>query len=158
MCEHNWLHTTYSRVCSTCGVEIKQLHVDTYNRFSAPILRGYNRCARFKLKVDKLLCFHSGPQFKDKIWNLLKQQQHIMSCPKDIRSVLRTLNTKNKHYDCCRIFSRTFTDFRVSLKYNVHDLRTKLVSKFEDIFMSWCSSPYDHFFSYDFLLREFRIF
>ena len=152
---HNWLRTRYSRVCSECGLEEAVLVVDTYNKYSAPIMRGYNRCSRFKLKIDKLLCLHSGPRADDIIWKLFEQKQTELRSPSDIRATLRKMNVRNKHYDCVRLFTHTFTNFRVTLNQNIHHTQQYLLKMFNQVYVKWCMCGVETFFSYDFLLRCF---
>ena len=53
MCEHTWLVTNYSNICSSCGLERGVLKLDTWNKYAAPLTRNYDRKSRFSVKVDK---------------------------------------------------------------------------------------------------------
>ena len=97
MCKHHFLYTEYTRVCKVCGVENSILRVDRYNVYAAPLNRGYNRKQRFKIKVDKLLGLHSGPQCLDPVWKHLDERQLTLNSPFDVRECLRSSKLKNKH-------------------------------------------------------------
>ena len=154
MCEHSWLDTGHTKVCSECGLETKVLVLNVWNKFSAPLNRQYDRVGRFKTKVDKLLGAHRGPKYTDPVWGILKQEK--MSSPGDVRRGIRKSKLKAKHYDCIRIFCDVFTTFRIG-EIDTEMTRTRLVRMFEDVHHVWLGSgeSSDGFFSYDFLLRHF---
>ena len=156
MCEHRFLETSYTRVCIKCGVEHTTLTLDKYAVHSAPLAKGYERSVRFRQKIDKLLCLQNAPPLNCPIWEYLNKQN--MTCPTDVRYALRRYTLKNKHYDCIRLFTRVFTDFRVVFKQTPPRLNEQLTSKFNNVIRLWRrynmvgTMP---FFSYDFLLRVF---
>ena len=78
MCNHQYLHTNYSRICKYCGIESIRLELDTFNPNSAPLTREYNRANRFKNKVDRLLGI-STPPARDPVWDYLETviQHHV---------------------------------------------------------------------------------
>ena len=153
MCCHDWVHESNSKICRICGIETREYGIDTYNKYSAPLFRSYDRLARFKLKVNKLLGIHAGPHFNDPIWALLEKKQ--FNTPQELRKILRMCNLKNKHYDCVRIFCTIFTRFRVTI-VDVYALREHLLYKFKNIFLPWSvQHQMKSFLSYDFLLRLF---
>ena len=154
MCTHDWLQTSYSKVCCVCGVERPVLRVDTFSLNSAPLDRGYNRRQRFKVKVDKLLGLHSGPTATDPVWTYLQSQKAILTTPASVRYVLRMSGLKNKHYDCMRIFCDAFTQF--SVQHNQLATYKYLMDMFDSLFMLWNTySDRKGFFSYAWLLRYF---
>ena len=156
MCEHRFLETSYTKVCVQCGVEHLILTLDKYAVHSAPLTKGYERSVRFRQKIDKLLCLQNAPPLKCPIWEYLSKQN--MRSPTDVRYALRRYTLKNKHYDCIRLFTRVFTDFRVVLKQTPPRLNQQLTDKFNNVIRLWRrynmvgTTP---FFSYDFLLRVF---
>jgi len=153
MCIHRWFHADSFCVCNICGLEKRILCLDRFNKYSAPLHRGYDRSGRFKVKLDKLFGLHSGPKANDPVWKHLGAVQHELHTPKHVRCKLRQFNIKNKHYDCTRIFCDTFTKFRILLP-NTLRLKETLLRKFKDIHCSWrAHTPNEAFFSYDFLLR-----
>jgi len=154
MCTHKWMYTASSRVCNRCGLEKRILCLDRFNKYSAPLHRGYDRSGRFKVKLDKLFGLHSGPKATDPVWEQLNAVQEQIDTPQQVRRKLRQFNIKNKHYDCTRIFCDTFTKFRVHV-HNALRLKETLLRKFQLIHCSWRAyTPNEAFFSYDFLLRH----
>ena len=153
MCDHAWIHTEYSKICEQCGIEQIILKVDRYNKYSAPLQRGYDRCGRFKIKLDKLYGRHSGPKMDDPVWAELESIKYKLRNPDDIRKALRLLKVANKHYDCIRIFSDIFTKFRVTiLDSQESDI---ILFKFRSIHAAWRRHrSQQQFFSYDYLLRH----
>ena len=149
------IHTNHSRICSDCGVENIFLKMDTYNIFSAPILKSYDRTQRFLVKLDKLLLIHSGPNIKDPIWAVLKKQ--CFKTPRDIRFFLRHYkNLKTKHYDCIRLFSKLFANFNIKPKKSVHEIRANVNKHFASLLYDWkrvCDEGL--FFSTDWLMRKY---
>jgi hypothetical protein len=154
MCKHKWLTTDYTYICSNCGLTTFYLSLDKYNKFSAPINRCYDRVTRFSTKIDKLLGMHSGPRAVDPVWALVHKNCKCTFTPTDIRRVLRFSNLKLKHYDCIRVFSDAFTDFKIQ-KFDVHAVRSVLLVKFKNIHRLWQMANIKQFFSYDFLIRKF---
>jgi len=154
MCDHDWLCTNYSRVCSKCGCEKRVLKLDTWNKYAAPLCRNYDRKNRFSIKVNKLLRIHSGPPHWDKIWEVLESTQPFIG-PECIRRAIRSSKLTTKHYDCLRIFCDAFTDFRVPV-FDAHRVKKYLESCFHAVHICWLRvDPRAGFFSYDFLLRYF---
>jgi hypothetical protein len=153
-CEHAWLSTNHTEVCSNCGREKRILSLDSYNKWSAPLARTYDRKSRFSVKVEKLLGIHSGPPVHDDMWLLLKTC--TLTTPDSIRKSIRHSKLNTKHYDCVRIFTDVFTEFRVA-GYNTHDMKNYLEKCFAVVHRCWCRSQCvkESFFSYDFLLRYF---
>jgi hypothetical protein len=155
MCNHQFLETSYMRVCCLCGVEQTQLSLDKYAVHSAPLTKGYERTVRFRQKIDKLLCLQNAPPHCP-VWEYLSQE--TMTCPSDVRRALRRYKLKNKHYDSIRLFTRAFTKFRVKLKRDPPKISQLLTSAFSNVLRLW--KRYNvvrqmPFFSYDFLLRTF---
>jgi hypothetical protein len=123
------------------------------------------------VKLDKLFGYHIGPKADDIVWTKLNAVKAELHTPKDVRMKLRHFKIKNKHYDCCRIFCDTFTDFKVDVADRRRTvsrpggqkalgsaepirLHKILLRKFENIYCSWrAHTPYEAFFSYDYLLR-----
>ena len=154
MCKHEYVFSSWCKTCKLCGLESVFLSLDKYNVFSAPLERGYNRAQRFRMKVDKLLCLHNGPNSTDPIWKYLDSRKLFLHTPFDVRQTIRRSTLKQKHYDALRIFTEAFTNFRVSLK-NPLDLKKKLLDRFSNLYHRWvlCGDP--SFFSYDWILRYF---
>jgi hypothetical protein len=153
VCNHAWLYTDYCKVCKHCGLEERVLNLDYFCKYSAPLNRGYDRSGRFKVKLDKLFGLHSGPKADDQVWIELHAVKDELQTPLDVRRKLRQFNIKNKHYDCCRIFCDTFTNFHVDVFEPIR-LNKILLRKFENIHCSWrANTPFEPFFSYDYLLR-----
>ena len=121
MC-NEYVYSSWCKTCKLCGLESVFLSLDKYNVFSAPLERGYNRAQRFRMKVDKLLCLHNGPNSTDPIWKYLDSRKLFLHTPFDVRQTIRRSTLKQKHYDALRIFTEAFTNFRVSLK-NPLDLK-----------------------------------
>lgn len=153
MCKHHFLYTDCTKVCKECGIEHIVLRVDMYNVFAAPLNRGYNRRQRFKIKVDKLLGLHSGPQCQDPVWKHLDNRQLTLNNPFDVRECLRASKLKNKHYDNIRSFTDAFTSFKVA--HDQTTIKSYLLKSFDDMFGRWISMNQDSFFSYAWLLRFF---
>ena len=154
MCNHDFVHLDYCRICQICGLEEHQLRLDTYNVNSAPLHQGYNRRARFRLKVDKLIGYHSGPNVRDPVWAHLQQCRGLKTST-CVRRALRSFKISQKHYDSVRLFTRVFTPFVIP---RVNTLATKesLEKQFEHVLVLWNRSRLTRpFFSYDFLLRRF---
>jgi hypothetical protein len=102
---------------------------------------------RFKVKLDKLFGLHIGPKADDQVWIELNAVKAELQTPLDVRTQLRQFKIKNKHYDCCRIFCDTFTNFKVVVVEAIH-LNKILLRKFENIHSSWRAyTPYEPFFS-----------
>ena len=154
MCRHTWLLNGHSMICGSCGLQRAYLPMNRYNKYGAPIVPGYNRATRFKLKVDKLLCIHMGPNSSAPIWEFLKEYTGPMNTPADVRRCLRSSTLKAKHYDCIRIFSNIFTPFRVGV-HQVHTIRAELLRQFDTIYIPWSLSGLTRFISYDYLMRRF---
>jgi hypothetical protein len=156
MCEHSFVNTGHSRVCTKCGVERSYLRLDAWNKYSAPLERNYDRCNRFKTKVEKLLGSHRGPVYTDKIWGVLKAQEETLHCPGDVRNALRNSKLRAKHYDCVRIFCDVFTNFKVT-PYNSLHVENYLLVVFRKVHQLWVRKNFssDSFFSYEFLIRFF---
>jgi hypothetical protein len=154
MCPHtNVVSTGYSDVCIMCGVETQRLVLDTFSENCLPLQNGYNRMARWCLKVNKLLGCHSGPQYSDPVWSYLEKHQSNMSTPADIRRYLRRATLRSKHYDSIRQFCACFTDVQVGCDV----MRTKkfLIDSFEFVNSRWEAHHEKVFFSYCWLLRFF---
>lgn len=156
MCEHHYIHTSHSRVCDRCGVEMRVLRLDTFNIFSAPLCKGYQRVVRFRQKIDKLLYLQNAPSANCLVWEYLNGK--TLHNPGDVRKSLRNYSGKNKHYDSVRLFTRAFTSFRVCLKHSPDKLKAIMTQSFSSIIRLW--NRYNvtdemSFFSYDFLLRYF---
>ena len=153
MCAHDFVYLEYCRICQHCGIEQTQLRLDTYNVTSAPLHQGYNRAARFRLKVDKLIGYHSGPNCHDPIWEKLKQV--VVHTPTDVRRALRGFKLNQKHYDNVRLFTRCFTNFPIPV-VNSYMVKQTLETMFEHVLVLWNRAQQTRpFFSYDFLLRRF---
>ena len=153
MCEHKFIKTTYSKICEICGTESFILNLDTYNIFSAPISKSYDRKQRFKIKIDKLFLLHNGPNIKDDIWKALENNH--FSTPQSIRDFLRHAKLKNKHYDCLRLFSKLFAKYEIQVEDSTA-LRNQILSDFDEIFFKWNSIIQSGlFFSSDWLLRKY---
>jgi hypothetical protein len=152
-CNHDYIYTDHSKVCTECGVETPVLRLDTYSKCSAPLNRGYDRGCRFRIKLMKLFGMHSGPKYEDPVWKMLHAIQDELHTPRDVRKRLRGFKLKNKHYDSTRIFTDTFTPFRVAVPFAAQ-VRERIQQKFRAIHSSWRAyTPHESFFSYDFLLR-----
>ena len=150
MCQHRFIHTGYSQICEDCGVENAILRIDTWNKFSAPLVRNYDRINRFRTKVDKICAIHSGPNCKDPVWGYLNKFK--LYSPACIRYRLHRSKLNNKHYDCLRIFCDVFTSVRVNIT-DIHLLKKILIDRFHVIHHQWILSGEESFFSYDYLLR-----
>ena len=153
MCVHQWLHTSYTRVCRDCGIEHRTIRLDNFNIYSAPLERGYNRRQRYKVKVVKLIGLHSGPNYEDPIWVYLDKHKITLNTPFDVRECLRSSALKNKHYDNVRTFSDAFTDFRT--EYSQCSMKIYLMRSFDNLYAGWCNRSEESFFSYAWLLRFF---
>ena len=152
MCKHVFLDMVYVNVCKKCGITNRVYKVDSYNKYSAPLCRGYNRIQRFRLKLDKLFGIHNGPRIEDPIWKVLENCKKTLHCPRGIRAALRKSKLKNKHYDSVRIFTDIFTDFNIG--FTPHSVKKRILNDFIVIHDMWKNvSPDTSFFSYDFLLK-----
>ena len=157
MCEHHFIHTSHSRVCNQCGLEERMLRLDTFNTYSAPLCKGYQREVRFRQKIDKLISLQNPPAVTSPVWDYIKSKKPLFT-PSDVRKALRTYTGKNKHYDCIRLFTRVFTPFRVRIKCCPDRLYEQLTRQFSSLIRLWGRYNVDQtmpFFSYDFLLRYF---
>jgi len=155
-CKHEFVYTSWCKTCTLCGLESYHLALDTYNVFSAPLERGYSRVQRFKIKVDKLLAMHSGPNCTDPIWKYLDSRKLFLNTPFDVRQCIRRSKLKLKHYDCVRIFTDTFTNFKISTHTSTFTQKKFLLQQFEKIHHSWMQGANKNsFFSYDWVLRHF---
>ena len=152
LCYHSYIYTDYSRICCICGEESPSMRLDTYNKFSAPLIKGYNRESRFKIKITKLVGLHSGPKHADLVWPLLNRVKSELHHPNDIRKHLRSFCLRHKHYDSVRTFTDIFTSFRVS-HVDPYRHRKIIHTRFVDILMAWTAQNLNTFFSYDYLLR-----
>ena len=155
MCQHTYVYSSWSKTCTLCGLETYFLSLDKYNVFSAPLERGYNRTQRFRIKLDKLLALHSGPNCLDPIWSYLDKHKLFMNTPFDVRQTIRRSKLKQKHYDAVRIFTDSFTNFRVSINTTPIILKKRLLHKFDDLYIKWVQMNDSSFFSYDWILRFF---
>ena len=153
MCKHRFLFSSHSKICVSCGLENFVLNLDTWNKYSAPLCKGYERTVRFRQKTDKLLYLRNPPPFESPLWEHLKQQ--VLTCPQDVRDALRRFQGKNKHYDSVRLFTRGFTPFRVTLVHESIWLDKRLERLFGCVLRYWRMRNETPFFSYDFLLRLF---
>ena len=154
VCDHVFVYTSWSKTCVLCGLEHYLISLDTYSVFSAPLEHGYSRVHRFRMKVDKLLALHSGPNLLDPIWKFLEARKIFLNTPFDVRQCIRRSKLTLKHYDCIRIFTDTFTDFRIE-KCCPMRLKDKLVNKFDKLHYNWVQLDQHSFFSYDWILRFF---
>lgn len=154
MCKHEYVFTSWCKTCKLCGLESSFLSLDKYNVYSAPLERGYNRTQRFRIKIDKLLCLHNGPNCLDPIWKYLDGQKLFMNTPFDVRQTIRRSKLKLKHYDSVRIFSDAFTTFRISL-HEPLALKKHLLRRFDKLYHRWVLANDPSFFSYDWILRHF---
>ena len=154
MCKHVFVYTSWCKTCTLCGSESYFLALDTYSVFSAPLERGYSRIQRFKIKIDKLLALHSGPNCGDPIWKYLDSRKLFLNTPFDVRQCIRRSKLKLKHYDCIRIFTDAFTNFRVNTS-NSLVLKNTLVDLFDKLYYKWMQLNKNSFFSYDWVLRYF---
>ena len=155
MCQHAYVYSSWAKTCVNCGIESYFISLDTYSVYSAPLERGYSRSQRFRIKLDKLLALHSGPNCEDPIWKYLDSKKLFLNNPFDVRQCIRSSKLKLKHYDCVRIFSNAFTPFRVTLGKSPLVLKKILLRKFETIFYRWMQTECTSFFSYDWILRYF---
>ena len=155
MCQHEYVFTSWNKTCILCGLEKYFLSLDTYSVFSAPLERGYSRAQRFRIKIDKLLGLHSGPNCEDPIWRYLDSRKLFLSNPFDVRQCIRSSSLKLKHYDCVRIFSNAFTPFRVTVQTTSLALKKTLLAKFDTLYYRWIQMNCSSFFSYDWILRYF---
>ena len=155
MCEHAFVFTSWNKTCTLCGLESYFLSLDTYSVFSAPLERGYSRAQRFRIKIDKLLGLHSGPNCDDPIWRYIDRRKLFLSNPFDVRQCIRSSQLKLKHYDCVRIFTNAFTPFRVTVKTTPLFLKKTLLAKFDKLYYRWLQMHCSSFFSYDWVLRFF---
>ena len=154
VCNHIYVYTTWSRTCILCGIESYFIALDTYSVFSAPLEHGYSRVHRFRMKIDKLLALHSGPNCVDPIWKYLDSRKIFLNTPFDIRQCIRRSKLTLKHYDCVRIFSDAFTNFSVGISCPIV-LKNTLVTKFDKLHYNWMQVDQRSFFSYDWVLRYF---
>ena len=155
MCRHEYVYTTWNKTCTRCGLETCFLSLDTYSMFSAPLERGYSRSQRFRIKLDKLLTLHSGPNCEDPIWSYLSSRKLFLNNPFDVRQCIRCSKLKLKHYDCIRIFTNAFTSYRIKLNKPPLALKNTLTKKFDDLYYRWLNMNDMSFFSYDWVLRFF---
>ena len=150
-----YVYTSWCKTCTLCGLESYYLQLDTYSVFSAPLERGYSRIQRFKIKVDKLLALHSGPNCKDPIWKYLDSRKLFLNTPFDVRQCIRRSKLKFKHYDCIRIFTEAFTNFTVPTNTTSLILKETLIEMFDKLYYKWIQVNKNSFFSYDWVLRYF---
>ena len=150
---HEWLDCSYCKVCKLCGLTLQTLQLDTFCLSSAPLYRGYNRRARFCLKVKKLVGLHNGPNYTEPVWEYLNAQRLLLNTPFDVRTSLRSSRLKNKHYDSMRIFCDTFTDYRVDV--DILLLQRQLLDEFDRLYAKWSRDTIHSFFSYSWILRIF---
>ena len=154
MCTHSFVFSSWSKTCINCGIESYFVSLDKYNLFSAPLERGYDRSQRFRMKVDKLLGLHTGPNSFDPIWEYLDSRKLFLNNPFDIRQTIRRSKLKMKHYDSIRIFTDAFTTFRVPSNQPLV-LKKNLVAQFNNLYHMWLQRKDQSFFSYDWILRYF---
>ena len=155
MCKHVYVYQSWCKTCTLCGLESYFLALDTYSVFSAPLERGYSRIQRFKIKVDKLLGLHSGPNCVDPIWKHLDSRKLFLNTPFDVRQCIRRSKLKLKHYDCIRIFTEAFTNFTVPTNTTSLILKETLIEMFDKLYYKWIQVNKNSFFSYDWVLRYF---
>ena len=154
-CKHDFVYTSWCKTCILCGSESYHLSLDTYNVCSAPLERGYSRVQRFNIKVDKILALHSGPNCVDPIWKYLDSRKLFLNTPFDVRQCIRRSKLKLKHYDCVRIFTDAFTNFKIATNTPTLTQKKKLLQLFEKLHHSWMQVKKKSFFSYDWVLRHF---
>jgi len=147
MCSHVFVHTTWNKVCTECGLLQRILLLDTYNVFSAPLMRGYNRTQRFRVKVDKLLGIHNGPKATDPIWKYLNDKKIFLNTPFDIRQTIQQSKLKLKHYDAIRIFSDTFTTFKIDTGTPIK-IKETLMNRFNSLYYDWVKSMLRYFLTH----------
>jgi len=156
MCHHLLIETGYSTICTLCGVEKKNLHLDQFSHYSAPLIKGYCRVSRFRTKVGRLLGIYAGPSCSDPVWPFLDARKDFLSSPADVRIVLHASKLKAKHYDCLRLFCDAFTDFKCPARRPPYQIMKLLEYKFCAIFTGWTRLLAEtNFFSYTWLLRHF---
>ena len=150
-CDHTFvtLPSTF-QCCTLCGVMEPTLALDTYCSHAGPIGRSYDRFVRFQTKIDRLLGIGTVPRHTDPVWAVLEKA--TMQDPTDVRETLRQSRVVNKHYDCVKIFTDHFTDYRCP-RFQVLATKRTLEAMFRDVKNRWGSR--DGFFSYDWLLRKF---
>ena len=145
MCTHSFVFSSWSKTCINCGIESYFVSLDKYNLFSAPLERGYDRSQRFRMKVDKLLGLHTGPNSFDPIWEYLDSRKLFLNNPFDIRQTIRRSKLKMKHYDSIRIFTDAFTTFRVPSNQPLV-LKKNLVAQFNNLYHMWLQRKDQVFF------------
>jgi len=150
-CSHEYTCNLFSKICIRCGIQSTVLNLDTYNVFSAPILKSYDRRHRFKVKLHKVLMLHTGPKHSEPVWNVLEANE--MKTITELRTVLRNSKLKQKHYDSIRLFAKIFCKINVDLPQDPYVLSQTMFRDFEEIHFAWKRNPHDLFFSSDWLLR-----
>ena len=153
MCRHEYIFTSYSKICKQCGSTERIFLLDTFCLNSAPLNRGYSRRNRWKTKVDKILGLNSGPKYEDPIWKYLHERKATLNTPFDVRVCLRDSPLKLKYYDNIRVFCDIFTSYKVS--YTQEKTRIQLIRLFDRLFSDWYNSREAKFFSYVWTMRHF---
>ena len=150
----SFISNEYSKICLKCGVQVPILNIDSYNLYSAPIIKSYNRSNRFRTKLEKLLLINTGPKSTEPVWKVLEKKRSEIKSIADLRITLRKASLKQKHYDSIRIFSKIFCGIDAQVE-EVHSLCETILTDFENILFAWRKKyeETDLFFSSDWLLR-----
>ena len=129
------------------------MHLDSYNQYSAPLARSYQRKVRFLSKVDRLLGIVTPPA-TSAMWEVLDKQKDNLHNPDDVRKALRGCKVVMKHYDSLRTFTDSFTTFKCE-SYDTLRTRDYLEKRFTRVHSDWGRNSENKFYSYDWLIRVF---
>ena len=146
-------NTSYSRVCTTCGVEKKFLsnEVPGYQQSYAVLHTPtcYSRIYRFKVLLSRTVLY-SSLDYSDPVWEYLKTGEYTTI--NDIKHKLSKMpGKKNKKYDSLPLFSSVFLN--APLEKITPQQFTRGLKIFEEINRRWKQAKLKRFFSYYFLLE-----
>lgn len=135
MCQHNFIHTEFTVVCTLCGIETYFLQNCSYTNcgFSmrhSPFLSGYSRTKRFRGMVDTL--FWPTPSNGDeKMLRYLVKKKLV--CRGDIIRALFSAPLRDKRFGSIHTFCRLFDPkYKPPPKYgSLFEMQKQLVHKFQ---------------------------
>jgi len=160
-CGGAMMHTSYSIVCTTCGIECPTLSTKIQSYTSSPqariVIAPYCRKHRFSCLLRQILGVSSGPPPTDRVWQLLSQSAPFKTT-QEIINCLKNTCLKSKHYNNLHIFSKAFlNDYLPPVLHNTEPLiiEKSLETLFDEVLFRWNRfQSHLSFFSYAWLIEK----
>ena len=153
------IYTTYSVVCTICGVEKPYISTKIQSYSTIPqthstIIAPYCRKHRFSCLLRKVIGVDSGPPPSDMVWQVLSQSAPFKST-RCIIDCLKNTDLKNKHYNNLHSFGKAFLTRYIPPETNPCNVQKIMYSLFDEVLFRWNrSSNNQSFFSYSWLMEK----